>query len=1816
MGEYADLYKKVAGQNRAVSAATPTPTYFTKSPDLYQAVQSANQAVSYSRPMYDAGTQSKAWEDIKAIAAGKRKRANRTDSVWDVLKNVGGKALQGITYVTGTPGRVVASTLKEISDIPSGRASLMDWAKQVADPTTATSKYLPKTGTGWLDGILGFAADVGTDPLLFIGTAPISALSRGGRIATAARAGEMTAVAPEMLGKLDDIVRYAHNAKLDNLQREVLDLQKGFRWNFGENKLLFDPASKAGRASAAVATAVSVPAQRMRAVIGDIGWVNKVQGYVRPRTYGGSLNALGRGQNLDPMTVLTELINYSAGIRGKAGKAVLRQVALGENSPLVQGLERNPYRETVYEVIDALDANDLTLAGRAVPEEEVNLAREIMSLRDNARNEVNATVDEFNARRGVDAYRVGFVEGYGVPRSMTPEAQAVIRDPSFSTKPYSREIAETLDMSASEFARGPAVMKARKLEKGSKFLGETLQTNTVKEINDISERVLGVKWFKTDAASVLNDYVDGLANQAARIAYVDRVFDYGLDMVAPLVRRMIPDSNLMAPLEATILQLKSAQRVASNIADRAERVGRAQAGKLVGRGEEEIAKRAASRAATENEVRELGRIAFQARAALNEARTRAESSQGEIRQAFMEVLGPLEARVQELERTLASGTAREDAATSLLKSLHVRAFPEIDDAMRPTTYNELAQQLYDAADIKYTAKEAELLARQQAGEDVTRNIGASKGVLTKEQNKVAAQLDEIRSARASIRGKKGELKTAKAELSKEQKRLSKLLQDDPLLKEVATAEKKHIRTVNALDSKQNLLASKQEWDKVVRPALQDAIDEVRNIDDVTRLGAESLTDAGRKAMNELDRILRRGVGLGASTSPIPEGVRHAAEYAARLGREYADIPPQTLANPAITERIASAYKALPEGVPPVGSPDYNAYMALKKEIKEQYKYLTEDLGIKVEFTLEDPYEDAADMVKDILVNKRLKVYYDYLDHPMLGVDAETGIHENGMFRAVHDYFGHAAGGSRFDRNGEEIAFLRHIQMFSDEASAAAASELRGQNSVLIVDGEFPIQKAYLLPEELRRPSNTMGQFIDDLSANGGVTIDITGREVVPPEGFVVGLGGRMEFGIPASEITYKDDFADRLIAPFLANPDVRKELMKKNRWLGAWYDEDNDLYWIGVSQIYADKSSAVKALLKNNQLAAYDLGRGGDLYTINGIIKKERLGRKLSPQELEFKNGYAQKVEDAKRGGGNAEFYRRPVGGTEGAFGPLPRTAEQATRATGGEQALGMGGRRPVEARNVSQETSRIGDLAETIRNNRGISRGNASQMRKEWVSRTDEMLGNINNSRVLTDPQKDALRRNLMAAKAAEVDLANIEQNLNVAEYVADQWRRFPEQWGGVMVNDIKEGWVALNNLGVQIPKQLSDLLFGRVELLASGDGIRQFLKYFDSYNRFFKVSAMLTPGFIVRNAMTAAFNNFVFGCTPQDIADGIRFATLLRTKGPKKALASFPPALRKEYIDAWESVLASGGGQTLDIITQPVGKGKPSRFLNTKVVRGWSKLNEDTEVAARMAMALRSIRRGSNIDQTAASIALFHFDYGDQSKMDENAKNFVPFWTFASRNIPLQIQMMMSRSGPYRAYEALRRQMPVDENLILPYWLSRRGPLGAGGGGVINPDLPFIDLEEQINKLSDPLELLSQLYPQYRLPIELAGKRKLGLNVPFSENPQQVRGPLDYPAALVGALFGQTTTTPEGLAITEPVSYALSSLLPTLQQFQRYVPQAGGPEKYQERQLSSLLGAVGVPYRAVTQEEQQRELTGRELAIQRYLADLRRRGYIEPQA
>lgn len=239
-----------------------------------------------------------------------------------------------------------------------------------------------------------------------------------------------------------------------------------------------------------------------------------------------------------------------------------------------------------------------------------------------------------------------------------------------------------------------------------------------------------------------------------------------------------------------------------------------------------------------------------------------------------------------------------------------------------------------------------------------------------------------------------------------------------------------------------------------------------------------------------------------SPDPSIELRKLSDDYAAKRLPNYKAFTSYEPVPEDLVKTVADAYAAAKHQ--PDDLKTKAAYQAFADETLAQWDYLT-GKGVRFEpWTKEgQPYATSADMTKDVRENKHLWFFptqsgFGSKDstptkHPLL---SKAGMKVNGVdltvndvFRAVHDYFGHAKENYEFGPRGEYNAFLTHFSMFSDAARPAMASETLGQNSwvnfgphirrpdgtlpkkgeegfVPLPDRPFAEQKATLLPDDL------------------------------------------------------------------------------------------------------------------------------------------------------------------------------------------------------------------------------------------------------------------------------------------------------------------------------------------------------------------------------------------------------------------------------------------------------------------------------------------------------------------------------------------------------------------------------------------------------------------------------------------------------------------------------------------------------------------------------------------------------------------------------
>lgn len=179
--------------------------------------------------------------------------------------------------------------------------------------------------------------------------------------------------------------------------------------------------------------------------------------------------------------------------------------------------------------------------------------------------------------------------------------------------------------------------------------------------------------------------------------------------------------------------------------------------------------------------------------------------------------------------------------------------------------------------------------------------------------------------------------------------------------------------------------------------------------------------------------------------------------------------------PTLQGKMFAEYLRLfPEAVRKSGATNYSelipaSYEQLGKENAQQLDRMLNS-GINLSYHKGDlNYANSPQMLEDAFLNKHLYTFGGGEPHELLNkIDPYTGLNENQVFRAVHDYFGHGTTGSTFGPKGEELAYAAHGQLYSPLAKMAAATETRGQNSFVNYSGINAELQAQMIPLRIQR----------------------------------------------------------------------------------------------------------------------------------------------------------------------------------------------------------------------------------------------------------------------------------------------------------------------------------------------------------------------------------------------------------------------------------------------------------------------------------------------------------------------------------------------------------------------------------------------------------------------------------------------------------------------------------------------------------------------------------------------------------------------------
>jgi len=457
--------------------------------------------------------------------------------------------------------------------------------------------------------------------------------------------------------------------------------------------------------------------------------------------------------------------------------------------------------------------------------------------------------------------------------------------------------------------------------------------------------------------------------------------------------------------------------------------------------------------------------------------------------------------------------------------------------------------------------------------------------------------------------------------------------------------------------------------------------------------------------------------------------------------------------------------------------------------------------------------------------------------------------------------------------------------------------------------------------------------------------------------------------------------------------------------------------------------------------------------------------------------------------------------------------------------------------------------------------------------------------------------------------------------------------------------------------------------------------------YTRFSKAWLTARPGFHTRNALSNTYQLIAAGADPRNLITGNKILNRInrglkagltprqvaeqivdsKLVAVKEELFFFQKTFqdRRALIDAIEDSInysgATGFGQYGEIAAE-VGTGNRGLLLKggpaNKVSRaigyipqGSRWLGEKIESYSRFGLMWDGVSKGLSPQEAAARANKYLIDYADLSNVDRVAKQIIPFWTFMSRNTPLQLELMWTNPRAYAFYSNLKRNIegPSEEEggPVIPGYEKNRGvfsletPINIPGmpesiknagrfagavpgvgpalgllsqfpglqGDVIRPGLPFPGGGDDTLRelIENPKGFLSKTNALFRVPLEAAFGVKLFTDSPIApkgEKTTQTKSRLIY---LGRELFSASS----------PLVAVLKAIEPARQNkfIQEYFGITEDDAEPIVQTVNSVLSFIGLPLGTQRTQSSVNELKSRFYDLEAYIKDAQDKAKIEQE-
>jgi len=397
-------------------------------------------------------------------------------------------------------------------------------------------------------------------------------------------------------------------------------------------------------------------------------------------------------------------------------------------------------------------------------------------------------------------------------------------------------------------------------------------------------------------------------------------------------------------------------------------------------------------------------------------------------------------------------------------------------------------------------------------------------------------------------------------------------------------------------------------------------------------------------------------------------------------------------------------------------------------------------------------------------------------------------------------------------------------------------------------------------------------------------------------------------------------------------------------------------------------------------------------------------------------------------------------------------------------------------------------------------------------------------------------------------------------------------------------------------------------------------FGRTFNAITNLFKTYATLTPGFHMRNALSGIFMNSIDGVPMATQLAGAQLWKQYMDGGEEwlKNVEHYKGFTGDEIRAAFDATHGSGAGGRFtepgfaEITEHNRITDRMEKLTRNKATRWSQRVGERVEGSLRLGMALDSVKAGDDVTSAIQRINRIHFDYGEISSFDEKMKRIVPFWTFASRNLPMQVSEMWTHPRGYRLYENFVANFRSDDEEYTPAYWTKAGAWNTGlkipktnipilrdAGGLpiyVMPDTGYSRIQQDFQDFEDFLSLkrpgavLSQANPLFSAPVEFATRKDIFTGQSFEPGETTpASGITNLPLQALARIFGQE----KGGEVDAAFANAYRALNPLADRTSRLLP---SDDQGKQRRLESILRiGAGAPVRTLTPKQQQNEYFNR---------------------